>query len=223
VQTEGGALSAGTRKVALPDKGPGLIHVVSAEGSAVPMRLEAWLPPTPHTLDNVVSRLLDPGEELAPWVGQLELSGVQISSLRFGRPNASPEEAAFFSSIQHGSITLPTDGTDGKTVGLGPGSPLVTSGLKGTLIHLSIERDGIHVVFNGDLETLKVGAPGFTGDLAPSMLDIAYGRAGLRQTGAIILSLLGALLPILFTWLKEGRGPRQDTHAAAREKVHAGQ
>jgi hypothetical protein len=165
------------------------LHVVKlkTEGqSAAPMRLDARMAPIVHRLD---------GDQ---WTAALEIRDKKVSDLRFGQESDSLEGQHFLSTIRRGSLTL--EATEDKRE-LVQGEPVAMTNFAGKIDRLSIEDDGLHVVFGGSAGNLRIGPAGFNSNLAPSLLDVANHTHWVFALGAF-LSALGALASCVGTWHK---------------------
>jgi peptidoglycan hydrolase-like protein with peptidoglycan-binding domain len=184
---------------------PQPIHVAAADTSKVPMRLEAWLQPIPLGPTAVLTRYLDPDQELTDWADQLQIDQQQIAGLRYGRLSDFRQDlsfdertaSTFVSAIRRGIVAVPGTGT---TLALAAGGPLVAAGSRGELVHLGLEQDGFHVTFHGRATSLRAGPVGADQNLSPRILTLLLGLPLVKKTVAGV-SAVGVLLLGFPQWL----------------------
>ena len=165
---------------------PGVVRVSTEGKSAVPMRFEATAARTAN----------DSSSPDGPAI----LEGVSVSSLRFGRESGRPADEAFASSIVRGSITL-VDNADKEDLQIG--SPLALTGLDGSISRLSLEHDGMHLLFTGYVDKVELGPSGFARRLTPSVLDVYYHRRSWRLFGAAAILIFAAWVTNAFAKEKQ--------------------
>ena len=131
-----------------------------------------------------------------PAADALDLGELNISELGFADLSSAADNSTLYvSTIESG--TLNTIALD-RTTSLTSGAAVRLTGLKGVAAHLMQTNAGMRVLFAGTVTGLEIGPAGFAKSQWPSVLNILVHMSWAPTAGALLLTLLGCLIPILW-------------------------
>lgn len=127
-----------------------------------------------------------PGES---WV----LRGLLVQDLRFSQElPAGPGEVSFVSAIQEGILTLHDVS---RTINLYEKDRLSLTGVEGRVVELQA-GESFSLIFEGLVETAKIGPENYTQNLAPTYLEYFYHQKTLAFFWSVVVFLWGILWSI---------------------------
>jgi hypothetical protein len=128
-------------------------------------------PPATVTFDDA-GRPLIPAQLRARPLEKLQLPRVPIRALGlFTETTNADQQSSFTSGITEGAVTL---SDTREAIELRAGDPLYLEGANGIISRLEIGPEGLQLWFDGEVQGISRGIPGYERNLKPTLLEYLY-------------------------------------------------